>query len=175
MENDVKNQTDTKKRNIRLRIIIVILFLIIFALISYIQLRGEYLEYLELGKQYTNIFKTNQIYRYGFMIGNFIFLYCIIYFTNRGIKKSLKVFFEKEKKEMPKLLNKSLALVISAIVSFVIASSFARKNNVNTKWSIFWDIRPNIWTRYCILCVPKATNRSSFNVYNSPFNKFITI
>ena len=48
-------------------------------------------------------------------------------FTNRGIKKGLKPFFEKEKKEIPKLPNKSLALVISALVSFVTSSALMQK------------------------------------------------
>ena len=51
----------------------------------------------------------------------------ILYFTNRGIKKGLKPFFEKEKKEIPKLPNKSLALVISALVSFVTSSALMQK------------------------------------------------
>ena len=58
---------------------------------------------------------------------NFVFLYFVIYFTNRGIKKGLEPFFEKEKKPMPKLLNKSLALVISAIVSIIVSAVFMQK------------------------------------------------
>ena len=107
--------------------LLVLLFLAIFALCSYVSLRGSYLEYKELGEQYINIFKTNLIYRYSIMAVNFVFLYFIIYMTNRGIKKGLKPFFEKEKKEMPKLLNKSLALVISAIVSIVVSAIFVQK------------------------------------------------
>ncbi|MFQ7076325.1 MAG: UPF0182 family protein, partial [Clostridia bacterium] len=94
---------------------------------SYIELRGSYLEYLELGQNYTNIFYTNLTYRYGIMAVNFVILYFILYFTNRGIKKGLKPFFEKEKKEIPKLPNKSLALVISALVSFVTSSALMQK------------------------------------------------
>ena len=56
-----------------------------------------------------------------------LILYFILYFTNRGIKKGLKPFFEKEKKEIPKLPNKSLALVISALVSFVTSSALMQK------------------------------------------------
>ena len=44
----------------------------------------------------------------------FVFLYFLIYITNRGIKR-IKRIFRKRKKEMPKLPNKSLALIISAI------------------------------------------------------------
>ena len=118
---DIKEDEKLKKKNNRTRMIFVILFLIIFAVICYIQLRGSYLEYLELGQKYTSVFNTNMTYRYGFMAINFVVLYFIIYFTNRGIKKGLKPFFEQENKKMPKLPNKSLSLVISALVIFVVS------------------------------------------------------
>lgn len=128
---DTANTKETKNRNkkekSKTRMILVILFLIIFAGISYIQLRGSYLEYQELGEQYINIFYTNMFYKYTIMAINFVVLYFVIYFTNRGIKKGLKPFFEKEKKPMPKLLNKSLALVISAIASIVVAAVLMQK------------------------------------------------
>lgn len=116
-----------QKKKSKTRMILVIIFLILFLLVSYISLRGSYLEYLELGEKYTNIFYTNLSYRYGIMAINFVVLYFIIYFTNRGIKKGLKPFFEKEKKEIPKLPNKSLSLVISALVSFIASSVLAQK------------------------------------------------
>lgn len=138
-ENDnisIQKEKDTSKKDIlylnkkkknRTRMILVLLFLLLFAGISYIELRGSYLEYLELGQNYTNIFYTNLTYRYGIMAVNFVILYFILYFTNRGIKKGLKPFFEKEKKEIPKLPNKSLALVISALFSFVTSSALMQK------------------------------------------------
>ena len=116
-----------QKKKSKTRMILVIIFLLLFLLVSYISLRGNYLEYLELGEKYTNIFYANLSYKYGIMTINFVVLYFIIYFTNRGIKKGLKPFFEKEKKEMPKLPNKSLSLVISALVSFIVSSVFAEK------------------------------------------------
>ena len=115
---------DTAKRN---RMLIVLLFIAIFIAISYIQLRGSFLEYQELGEQYTDVFYTNLTYKYTIMAINFVVLYLIIYFTNRGIKKGLKPFFENENKPMPKLLNKSLALVISAITSIIVASVLMQK------------------------------------------------
>lgn len=128
---DTANTKETgmrnKKEKSKTRKWLVILFLIVYALINYIQLRGSYLEYMELGEQYINVFKTNLIYRYSIMAVNFVILYFIIYMTNREIKKGLKPFFEKEKKTMPKLLNKSLALVISAIISVIISSIFVQK------------------------------------------------
>lgn len=128
---DTANTKETKNKNkkekSKTRMILVILFLTIFAGISYIQLRGSYLEYQELGEQYINIFYTNMFYKYTIMAINFVVLYFVIYFTNRGIRKGLKPFFEKEKKPMPKLLNKSLALVISAIASIVVAAVLMQK------------------------------------------------
>ena len=116
-----------KKKSSKTRMILVLAFLFLFALVSFIELRGSYLEYLELGEKYINIFKTNLTYKYGIMAINFVVLYFIIYLTNRGIKKGLKPFFEKEKIDMPKLPNKSLALVISALLSFVMASVLMQK------------------------------------------------
>lgn len=127
-EEKENNETQNKKgKNRKMRSILVCIFLILFCIISYIELRGSYLEYLELGQNYTNIFKTNMIYRYVIMSVNFVVLYFIIYMTNRGIKKGLKPFFEKEKSELPKLPNKSLALVISAITSFLMSSALMQK------------------------------------------------
>lgn len=138
MEKEEKNQVNTEEttkreektkqnKKSKLRMGLVILFILIFAAVSYVQLRGSYLEYFELGKQYVSVFKTNLIYRYSIMAINFVILYFVIYFTNKGIKKGLKPFFDKEKRPMPKLLNKSLALVISAITSFVVSSVFMQK------------------------------------------------
>ena len=138
-ENDnisIQKEKDTSKKDIqdlnkkkknRTRMILVLLFLLLFAGISYIELRGSYLEYLELGQNYTNIFYTNLTYRYGIMAVNFVILYFILYFTNRGIKKGLKPFFEKEKKEMPKLLNKSISFVTSVIVSTLVSNTLMKQ------------------------------------------------
>lgn len=128
---DTANTKETRNRNKKeknkTRMILVILFIILFASSSYVQLRGNYLEYKELGEQYIDIFYTNIMYRYAIMAINFVILYFVMYFTNKGIKKGLKPFFEKENKPMPKLLNKSLALVISAIVSIVVSNMLMQK------------------------------------------------
>ena len=63
---DTANTKETRQRNKkgknRTRMMLVVIFLLIFAGISYIQLRGSYLEYRELGEQYIDIFYTNIIY-----------------------------------------------------------------------------------------------------------------
>ncbi len=60
-------------------------------------------------------------------IVNFIVVFSLVYITTRLIKKGLKKFFEEEKKEMPKLPNKSLALVIAGVTSLVVSTMFLQK------------------------------------------------
>ena len=113
------------KKNIRT--ILVILFVLILAISMYITTRGSFLEYKELGEKYIEIFKTNTVYKYSIMAINFVITFFIMYFANRGIKKGLKVFFDEEKKEMPKLMNKSVSFIIAAISSIVVGIIFAPK------------------------------------------------
>ena len=111
------NAQNTKTKKNKTRKIVVIGFIILFAIVSYVVLRGSYLEYKELGENYISVFFTNLKYKYSIMAISFLVLYIIIYFTNKGIRKGLKEFFDKENKVMPKLPNKSIAFVISAITS----------------------------------------------------------
>lgn len=120
---------DTNKFRIskKMRAIIVIAFIAIYALGTYVSLRGQYLEYVELGEQYVQKFFTDIKYKYAIMGISFVLLSIIFYFTNRGIKKGLKPFFEQEKREVPKLPNKSITLIVSAIASVIISNHLLDK------------------------------------------------
>ena len=111
----------------KIKPILVIAFIAIYLLVTYISLRGQYLEYSELGEQYVEVFFTNIKYKYLIMAVSFIIISIIIYLTNLGIKKGLKPFFEQEKKEMPKLPNKSITLIIAAIVSVILSNQLLEK------------------------------------------------
>lgn len=126
-----------KKSKNKTRIITVLLFIVIFSIISFINLRGTFLQYKELGENYVQAFLTNLNYKYVIFGVNFIILYFLIYFTNRGIKKGLKAFFEKENKEMPKLLNKSIAFIISVVASTLISEILMKKILLCTSNSTF--------------------------------------
>ena len=126
-KNSTSQETKKQQNNKKIRRIIVIAFLILFAILSYIIMRGSYLEYKELGQEYVQEFLTNYKVKYSIMVISFIFLYFLIYITNKGIKKGLKEFFDSEKKEMPKLPNKSLALIISAITSAFVSNTLVQK------------------------------------------------
>jgi len=116
------NQTTPKKKS-KLRAIIVIAFLILFAIFTYISFRADYLEILEIGSQYENIFWQNIKNKYTITGINFGILFFAIYITNKLIKSGLKPFFLEEKIEMPKLPNKSIAL-IGAIIISIISSNY---------------------------------------------------
>lgn len=111
----------------KMRAIIVIIFIAIYALGTYVSLRGQYLEYVELGEQYVEKFFTDIKYKYSIMGITFVLLSIILYFTNKGIKKGLKPFFEQEKKEVPKLPNKSITLIVAAIVSVIVSNDLVYK------------------------------------------------
>lgn len=114
-------------KNKNARVILVIIFLIIFIITTIIIQRGTYLEYKELGDKYIQSFKANLKCKYIIMTISFIIIYIIIYLINRGIKKGIKPFLEQDKVQMPKFLNKSLALVIALIGSVIVANVLQEK------------------------------------------------
>lgn len=113
-----------KKRIFTVRRLLVTIFLVLFAIIAYVNFRASYLEFKELGENYLNTFLTKEKYQYNVMIFNFIFVFLIMYFSGRRIKKGLKTFFEQEKKEIPRLPNKSIALVVASIESLIVTKIF---------------------------------------------------
>ena len=141
-------------KKINIKMLIVIVFLIILALVAFINIRGNYLEYKELGEKYIPIFETNLKYQYVTIGINFVVTFFIIYFATRGIKKGLKVFFDEEKKDMPKLPNKSIAFIASVILS--IAMSQILTNNI-------------------ILCMSNASFEKTDLVFNLDISFYVFI
>ena len=113
-----------KKKFFTIRRIMVLIFILIYLSITYINFRGNYIEYKELGENYLKTFLTREKIRYSVIGINFIFVFIIMYFTGRRIKKGLKEFFVKENKQIPRLPNKSISLVFSAIESLVVEKIF---------------------------------------------------
>lgn len=118
---------EKEKKMKKLKIILVIAFVILFALYSYISYRANYLQVLEIGEEYLSVFEQNNEYQVKLFLFNFIILFLVLYINNILIKKGLKIFFDDEKKQIPKLPNKSIALVLSAIISMFVTSIFLDK------------------------------------------------
>ena len=114
-------------------------------------------------------------YRYVTMLALFVILYLVIYLTNRGIKKGLKVFFEKENKKMPKLPNKSLALVISAVVSFFTSSAIMQKIMLATSNASFGIQDPIFGLDISYYMFLKTINRNSCLIFCNTICMFVII
>lgn len=118
-----QNEKENKKsKKIKTRVILVLIFMLVTLICAYISYRGNYLETMEIGENFKQVFFENLKYQYGVIGINFVLLFIVISFANRNIKKGLKAFFEEEKKVMPKLPNKSIAFILSIIISVIVAS-----------------------------------------------------
>ena len=120
MSDNIKTEkVENKKNKNKIKVILVLIAAIIFALYSYVQYRGGYLETLEIGEKYVAAFRKNTKYLLAISAVNFSVIFVSIYVTNKIIKKGLKKFFEEEKREMPKLANKSIAFILALLVAIV--------------------------------------------------------
>lgn len=118
---------EKEKKMKKNKIISVIVFIILFAICSYVTYRANYLQILEVGEEYLSVFEQKNEYKLKLFAFNFVFIFLLIYINNILIKKGLKVFFDDEKKQMPKLPNKSIAFMLSVIISLVASSIMLEK------------------------------------------------
>ncbi len=138
------------------RTILVITFLILFAIYLAITIRGEYLETLEIGQEYLSVFEQNIKYKIGVVLINFVVLYLLTYITTKFIHRGLKKFFDQEKKEIPKLPNKSICLILSIIISMISSGFLIEKAMLalNTSWFGISDPVFNLDVGYYIFQKP---------------------
>ena len=110
----MENKTKNKIKNI---IITALIFII--AILVAINLRAEYLEIKEIGENFKEIFYTNLKYKYIMFFAIFVIIFLIFAINTKVIKKGLKKFFDEDKKQMPKLPNFSISLIIGIIGGLV--------------------------------------------------------
>ena len=109
-ENEKESYKNSTKKNRRKKRVLAVLILAM--IIIYVIERGEYLEIKEIGENYVSMFWQNMKYRAIAVVVNFVAIFSLVYTTTTRIKRGLKVFFEDEKKTMPKLPHKSIAFII---------------------------------------------------------------
>ena len=119
MKNNIKQPKEKVIKKNKTRKLIVLIVSIIAAIVAYILFRGTYLETIEIGEKYISVFWQNIRYMSITLVLNFVLIYFMIYITNIKIKKGLKEFFDQEKKEMPKLVNKSIAFIGAILISAI--------------------------------------------------------
>ena len=143
MEEVKKAEVKTKeKKKVSIKIVIVLAALIIFALVTGITMRAEYLNFSGIGDKYLSVFEqkvTNRTVVFGVA---FISIYILTYILNKFIKRGLKKFFEDEKKEMPKLPNKSLSLLLGLFGGIVASTMLADKLAIFTNAAQFGQYDP---------------------------------
>lgn len=157
-----ESQLKSKKKNGK-RTLLVLAFVILIAMASYVSLRGSYLQILEIGENYIPVFWKNITYKAITIGANFVFLFFVFYFTNRGIKKGLQPFFEQENKKMPKLPNKSIAFIISILVSVLTSGIIMQKGML-----MFSNARFGIGD-------PIFNQDLSFYFFQKPFMEFMLL
>lgn len=133
---EAKVEENSKKKKMKPRTILVIIAIAILILGAFITYKSDYLQTLEIGEEYLDVFAQNVRYKLYIGITNFVCVFLIVCITNSMIKKGLKKFFEEEKKEMPKLPNKSIALLIGIVTSLIVSNLFLHKVILftNTAW-----------------------------------------
>ena len=136
-QNNKNNTTEKKQTKSKKRMILVVAFIILVIIFMFIKLRGDYLNILEIGENYVDIFNKNIQYSYSVMLINFIIIFLSIYITTIFIKKGLKVFFKEENKEMPKLPNKSISLVLATVISILTSSMITEKIMLSLNGTLF--------------------------------------
>lgn len=127
MDKKISSNSKINRDNAVYRKFAVILFIIIFLVGNVISLRGEYLSIKQIDENYTDIFFKNLSIEWTVFSINFVIIFLLFYITNKIIHKGLKTFFADDKKEMPKLPNKSIAFIIAIISSFIAKSMLAEK------------------------------------------------
>ena len=160
---DTRNTSREKNRKCFTRTKLVLIIAIISAIAGYVILRGNYLEMKEIGENYLPVFWRELTYSLITFVINFIFLFCSFYFTNKTIKKGLKVFFDDEKKEMPKFPNKSISFIIA-----LIGGLFATKILLNNALLCFSNSRVGIKD-------PVFNLDISFMIFQKPFIQLMLI
>ena len=166
MENENNNEKEiivNKNKKNKLKIILVCIVIIIFGLHSYISYKAGYLEIMEKGEEYLDVFYQNRNYLEKILIINFLIVFLSIFITNIIIKKGLKKFFDEEKKEMPKFANKSIAFIIAIIVSII-----------TSKWLLKTTMTALNATQFGILD-PIFYYDISFYIFKKPFIEMILL
>lgn len=143
MEEVKKADIKTKeKKKISIKIVIVLTALIIFALVTGITMRAEYLNFLSIGENYLDVLEEKVTNKCKVFLTAFISIYVFTYILNKFIKRGLKKFFDDENKEVPKLPNKSLSFLLALFGGIVASTTLADKLALFTNAAQFGQYDP---------------------------------
>ena len=112
-----KDKTKDRELKGKIRILAVLAVLLLYIFGTAISIRGNLLEIREIGERYTVVLERNLKSKYTVSLITFVIVYISIYINNKIIKNGLKKFFDDDKKELPKLPNKSIAFIVAIVIS----------------------------------------------------------
>lgn len=158
---DAEKENKEIKRKTRRKIVLTVL--IIAMIIIYIVERGEFLEIKEIGENYIPMFWQNMKYRGIIALLNFLAIFTLVYSTTKKVKRGLKIFFDDEKKEMPKLPQKSIAFIVATLVT------------IFTTGIIMEKALPCFFNTQFVTTDPALGLDIGFFVFAWPFLEFITL
>ena len=136
-KNTQKTSAIEKKKFLKLRTIFVLLATVFFMIVATVVLRTDYLKVKEVGENYVTIFQQNVKNKAMVAGTTFTFAYIVTYISNRFIKKGLSKFFEEEKKEMPKLPNKSTAFILGLVAAILCSLWLTEKFAIFSNAAVF--------------------------------------
>lgn len=142
-EKEVKvDKTKQKKNKFARRTIVVLAILAVFAIVTLISLRAQQLNFIGIDVKYESVFLKKIQNKYSIFTIIFVAIYIFTYILNKFTKKGLKKFFEEEKKDMPKLPNKSLSLIIALIGAIIGTKMIADKYAILVNAAVFGQTDP---------------------------------
>lgn len=130
-ESNNNNESKKKLKNVSKKVLtrktIVVFLAIVAIVVGCIIYRGNYIESEELGENFLAAFKKSSLFIAITFVINFVFLFLSFFITNKTIKKGIKIFFDDEKKPIPKFPNKSICFIISLIGSALTSNMILEK------------------------------------------------
>ena len=120
-------EQNKKIKNKKIKTAFFFLFLILYVLFLFITYKSKYIEIHEIGENFIQVFNINMKYKLYIMLVNFIIIFISLFITNKIIKKGLKIFFKEENRELPKLPNISISLILALLSSIFTSNIFIEK------------------------------------------------
>ena len=142
VEKVAAKEENSPKKSKKTRRLLVILAILIFAVYTFITYKADYIHYRQIGEQYESVFMTKVKNKYSIMGFSFVVLYIYLFINNKFISRGLKKFFEEEKKEFPKLPNKSICFIAALFGSIVATNMLADKFLIITNAALFGKSDP---------------------------------
>ena len=127
VKTEEKEEVVVKGSNHVVRTVLAIAIVLFFILITIISLRAQYINSLQVGENFTTIVTNNMKTHYSIALVMFVISYFTIYINNKISKRGIKKFFDEDSISMPKLPNKTIALIIAVLV-FIIMPSIVEKD-----------------------------------------------